>query len=215
MIQTLAPALALIAALLAAQTATAQVAFGSWTEQRFGMFGGNDWRQSPGGVSVTSDGAVSMLWTALPEALAEARSASWAWRVETSVPPTALDQKGGDDRNLSLYFIFMPPDIAAQNRGRSLRRLMTIEEARVLMYVWGGLHPRDAIVPSPYLGARGRTVALRPAGTGTATEQIDLARDYRRAFGAEATALVGLALSSDSDDTGTLIEAGLSDLRLR
>lgn len=207
--------LALATALLAAQTATAQVAFGDWTEQRFSMFGGNDWRQSSKGVSVTSDGAVSMLWTALPETLANARSASWAWRVDASVPPTALDQKGGDDRNLSLYFIFMPPDIAAQNRGRPLRRLMSIEEARVLMYVWGGVHPRDAVVPSPYLGARGRTVAMRPAGTGAATEQIDLGRDYKRAFGTEATALVGLALSADSDDTDTVIEASLSDLRLR
>lgn len=207
--------LALAAALLAAQTATADVSFGNWSEQRFSMFGGNDWSQSRSGVTVASDGAVSMLWTALPDTLAEARSASWSWQVDSSVPRTALDRKGGDDRNLSLYFIFMPPDIAAENRGRPLRRLMNIEEARVLMYVWGGEHPRDSILPSPYLGDRGRTVALRPAGTGSNSEQIDLDRDYRRAFGGEATALVGLALSADSDDTDTSIRAGLSNLRLR
>ena len=92
MMRSLAPVLALMATLLASQTAPAQVAFGGWSEQRFSMFGGNDWRQSNAGVSVTSDGAVSMLWTALPEALAEARSARWSWRGARSVPPTALSR---------------------------------------------------------------------------------------------------------------------------
>jgi hypothetical protein len=69
-------------------------------------------------------------------------------------------------------------------------------------------------VPSPYLGARRRTIALRQAGTGAHRETVDLARDYQRAFGSAPTALVGLALSADSDDTGTEIMAELSGLRL-
>lgn len=205
----------LTAFLCCAATAQAGVPFTAWIEQRFGLFGGNDWQPSQTSVSVLSEGDVSMLWTALPESFATTRAASWTWEVDTSVPRTALDRKGGDDRNLSLYFIFMPPEIAAQNRGAPLRRLLGIEEARVLMYAWGGDHARAEVLPSPYLGARGRTLAMRPAGTGRASETVDLAADYRRAFGEAPTALVGLALSADSDDTGTVIRARLSDLDLR
>jgi hypothetical protein len=28
------------------------------------------------------------------------------------VPPTSLAQKGGDDRNISLYFVFVPESMA-------------------------------------------------------------------------------------------------------
>jgi len=191
------------------------VPFSDWTEQRFAMFSSNDWTQGTGSVGVTSDGTVSMLWTQMPPSDGATRSASWSWSVTQSVVPTALNQRGGDDRNLSLYFVFMPPEIAEANRTAGIRKLLSIEEARVLMYVWGGNHPRGSVVGSPYLGERGRTIALRAAGTGSFTERVDLAADFARAFGGEVTELVGMALSSDSDDTDGIVRAQLSDLVLR
>lgn len=191
------------------------VPFSDWTEQRFAMFSSNDWTQGSSSVGVTSDGTVSMLWTQMPPSDGGTRSASWAWSVTDSVVPTALNQKGGDDRNLSLYFVFMPKEVAEANRTAGIRKLLGIEEARVLMYVWGGNHPRGSVVGSPYLGERGRTIALRPAGTGSFTERVDLAADFRRAFGGEVTELVGMALSADSDDTDGRINAQLSNLQLR
>lgn len=68
---------------------------------------------------------------------------------------------------------------------------------------------------APYLGARGKTVVLRGAGTGQARESVDLAADFRRAFGGQATSLVGLAVSGDSDDTDTMIRARISSLTMR
>lgn len=200
---------------LALTSAVHAVPFSDWTEQRFAMFSSNDWAQGAGSVGVTSDGTVSMLWTQMPPSDGGARSASWSWSVTQSVVPTALNQKGGDDRNLSLYFVFMPPEIAAANRTAGIRKLLGIEEARVLMYVWGGNHPRGSVIGSPYLGERGRTIALRPAGTGNFTEQVNLAADFARAFGGEVTELVGMALSADSDDTDGIIRAQLSGLQLR
>jgi len=191
------------------------VPFSDWAEQRFAMFSSNDWTQGIGSVGVTSDGTVSMLWTQMPPSDGATRSASWSWSVTQSVVPTALNQRGGDDRNLSLYFVFMPPEIAEANRSAGIRKLLSIEETRVLMYVWGGNHPRGSVVGSPYLGERGRTIALRPAGTGSHTERVDLAADFARAFGGEVTELVGMALSSDSDDTDGVVRAQLSDLVLR
>jgi hypothetical protein len=82
------------------------------------------------------------------------------------------------------------------------------------MYVWGGAHSRGQILETPYLGERGRSVIMRGAGTGSASEAVDLAKDHMRAFGQPGQSLVGLAVSSDSDDTGAMIDAQISGLRI-
>ena len=191
------------------------VAFGdSWQEQRFSLFYSNDFGLKGDRLTVRSDGTVSLVWTRLPEGLWDSRNAAWQWRVDESVPPTDLTEKGGDDRNLALYFVFLPQGVAEQARDSDLKDLLDEPDVRVLMYVWGGKHPNGAILPTPYLGERGRTIIRRNAGTGTEREKADLAADYESAFGEPVQSLVGLAVSADSDDTDTRIEAAVSRLRL-
>ena len=190
------------------------IAFQGWTHQKFGVFGGNNWRQSGWKLSVVSDRGVSLLWRPLPENSWQATKASWSWNVGTSVPSTDLSQKGGDDRNLAVYFIFAPQDLATKAQDLGIRKLLGNPEIRVLMYVWGGSHDRNTVVGSPYLGARGKTIVLRPAGTGQHNETIDLRSDLDRVYGNRDLRLIGLAVSADSDDTETRIEAGISNLRL-
>ena len=208
-------ALAALAFLPAAAEETAIRFDGGWTEQRFSLFSSNDYEQAGEVLRVGSDGTVSLLWTPLPEALWDGRRASWRWAAEAAPPPTDLTLRGGDDRTLALYFLFMPRAQAEAARDADVTDLLDAPQARVLMYVLGGDHPRGASLPTPYLGARGRTLVLRPAGTGAWSENVDLAEDHRRVFGAEPEALVGLAVSSDSDDTDTTARATLSELRLR
>ena len=70
------------------------------------------------------------------------------------------------------------------------------------------------MLSSPYLGARGKTIVRRPSGTGSFRETVDLAGDYTRAFGGAAGALVGLAVSADSDDTNSTIRGEISGLSI-
>ncbi len=193
-----------------------QVSFDStWKEQKFSLFNSNDFALNGGSLGVKSNGTVSLLWTALPQAMWPKTQVSWDWAVDTSVPATDLSKKGGDDRNLSLYFIFLPEAAAQAAQGKGVKSLLDNPDVRVLMYIWGGSHARGQVVPSPYLGARGRSIIKRTAGTGTASEQVDLAQDYQRAFGAPVENLVGLAVSADSDDTSTEISARISGLRIQ
>ena len=80
----------------------------SWIEQRFSLFSGNEFETSGKTLRISSDGTVSMFWSRLPVTLWDSNQARWDWEVISSVPPTDLTLKGGDDRNLSVYFIFMP-----------------------------------------------------------------------------------------------------------
>lgn len=192
-----------------------QIQFGpGWTEQRFSMFSSNDYSLGGDTLAVRSDSTVSLLWSRLPQSMWDARQASWDWAVERSVPATDLTRKGGDDRNLSLYFLFLPEAAAERARNAGVMSLLDNDDARVLIYVWGGAHARGDVLPTPYLGERGRSLIRRSAGTGSARESVDLAADYARAFGGAPGKLVGLAVSSDSDDTDTEVVARLSRLRV-
>jgi hypothetical protein len=68
---------------------------------------------------------------------------------------------------------------------------------------------------SPYAPGQGANVILRQAGTGRNSESVDLARDFATAFGGFPGALVGIAVSADSDDTNSMIRASVFGLALR
>ncbi len=207
-------ALTLATALLATTATAGPVSFASgWQEQKLSLFSNN--RYSFGNqLNMVSDGGVSIAYTRLGQDKWDATRASWAWTVEESVPATNLRQKGGDDRNLSLYFVFLPENVAAASQGAGIRSLLNNDEVRVLLYTWGGNHGRGEQFLSPYLNGLGMNVALRPAGTGSFSENVNLAADYSRAFGGEPGALVGIAVSGDSDDTDSMIKAAIGNLTL-
>ena len=187
---------------------------GSWREQGFLRFFTNDYVQSGARVSVVSEGTVSLLWRPVPEALRMARSATWDWAVTRGVPATDLRVKGGDDRNLSFYFVFTSAEVAASANPKRAARLLRNADTRALVYVWGGDDARGSQFVSPY-HPRLHTIVLRPSGTGQFRESVDLEADYRAAFGAEPETLIGVGLSADSDDTDTDIQAQLSNFDLK
>ncbi|MDA7423888.1 DUF3047 domain-containing protein [Thalassococcus lentus] len=211
----LSTAVALCFSLAATAVSAGSVAFDrNWKKQGFSLFSGNSYGYGGNTLSVDSDGAVSLTYRALPQSFWPKHKAQWSWSVSEGVPATDLTRKGGDDRNLAMYFVFLPEAEAQRVQGGNIRQLLRSDNARVLVYVWGGAHKRGAVLPSPYLGARGKTVVLRPSGNGNANENVDLAKDFKRAFGGQAPALVGLAVSGDSDDTNSRIMASISGLRL-
>jgi len=202
---------------LAATTAVAgPVSFANgWQEQRLSLFSSNDYSFGQN-LGLVSDGSVSIAWTRVDRADWDTSGASWGWTVDQSVPPTDLSLKGGDDRNISLYFVFVPAALAPGLEGANIRALLGNEDVRIIQYAFGGNHARGQIIPSPYgPDGQGVTIALRQAGTGSFRETVDLAADYARAFGGAPGALVGLAVSGDSDDTNSVIRAALGNLVLR
>lgn len=206
--------LLIAATLFASGAAAGPVSFSSgWNEQKLSLFSNN--RYNFGNtLSMSSNGGVSIAWKRIPQADWQANSASWSWTVEESVPATDLRQKGGDDRNLSLYFVFVPDDQAASLQGANIRQLLGNDDVRVLLYVWGGNHGRGSQFQSPYLRGQGMNVALRQAGTGSFSENVNLAADYAKAFGGQPGSLVGIAVSGDSDDTDSTIRAAIGNMSL-
>ena len=208
----LAPLAALTIA-TAAHAAPVNFADG-WREQRLSLFSSNDYSFGES-LQMVSDGSVSIAWSRVDRSDWDKRRASWVWQVDQGVPPTDLGQKGGDDRNISIYFVFLPQDQAEALANANIRRLMGNDQVRILQYAWGGNHSVGEVIMSPYgPPGQGATIALRPASTGVFREAVDLSADYARAFGGSPDALVGLAVSGDSDDTESFIRAAIAELVL-
>ena len=208
--------IAAVATALATAAAAGPVSFANgWQEQRLSLFSSNDYSFGQN-LGLVSEGSVSIAWSRVGRDDWDTAGASWTWTVDQSVPATDLSLKGGDDRNISLYFVFVPESLAPSLEGANIRSLLGNDDVRIVQYAYGGNHSRGQVIPSPYgPSGQGVTIALRQAGTGSFNENVDLAADYARAFGGEKGALVGLAVSGDSDDTDSVIRAAIGNLVLR
>lgn len=185
-----------------------------WTKVKFPGIAAVDFSASPEGrLTITADSAAGMLWQSMPEGGDAPRKARWRWRVEQGVAATDLTRRGADDRAIAVYFVF------SEQPGGSYSPMQLLASSAVttLAYVFGGDRPRDSIVASPHMGRRGKFITLRPADAPKQVwldETADLSSDYRRAFGLPMPALIGVAISSDSDDTRAFNHASVQDLVL-
>ena len=209
--------LAAMSLILAAQPAAAgPVPFTlDWKSLEFPFTAATKFQMSGTSVEITARNSSSVIYRSLPKADWTRTRALWSWETLQSVPPTDLTVKGDDDRNIALYFVFLDNETAQEiGQTADIKTLLTAENARLLIYTFGGDQPRDTVYENPYLDGRGVTIVKREALTGAFEESVDLAADYRKVFHAEPEALVGVALTSDSDDTDGLVIARVTDLRL-
>ncbi|MEM1288822.1 MAG: DUF3047 domain-containing protein [Pseudomonadota bacterium] len=191
----------------AAQSSTISFASG-WEHLEFRSLRPNTFNTAGNAVTVLADGTSSILYRILPSDLFGSRRADWTWRVDSSVPPSDLSDTSNDDRNLGVFFVNASDDVAARIRpGTGISRLMRNRNVRVLMYTWGGNNPEGTVIPSPVASDRLRNIVQRRPATGEFRESVDLASDFQRVFGVELRNLVALAVSSNSENSGSRVQA--------
>jgi DUF3047 family protein len=167
-------------------------------------------------VEITASKSSSVTYSPIHRPDWQAFNAAWSWEAMSSVPPTNLSQKGADDRNIALYFVFLDQKTANKiGETASIRKLLTSRKSRILVYTFGGDKPDGTFEPNPYLGKRGAIIIKRGAVVGAFDEAVDLAADYQQAFGETPDALVGIALASDSDNSDMTITARVKNLVLK
>lgn len=213
-------AAAAFALIMATPAFAGPVSFGpdqGWLDQTFpGYTPSHFIAEGPGLLQISSDRGNSLIWRPLPRGLAGASEATWRWRVDQGVPPTDLGVRRAADRSIALYFLFADDASAPERPPRSLRA--AVSEGRALIYVWGGKEAPGSVLASPTLGERGKILVQRPADSPTGAwraESVDLHADFRRAYGRDPGPLLGIAVSSDSESTGTVTDAELADLVVR
>jgi hypothetical protein len=144
---------------------------------------------------------------------------SWRWKVDHSVVNADLATRHGDDFAARVYVFFDVPaselTFGERLKLRLARVVMGQELPRAaLCYVWDNKHPIGTIAPNAYYGAV-RTMVLQSGDSKAGhwqSQHRDLAADFRAAFGRPAPAITGIAIASDTDNTGGQVNAWFGDL---
>jgi len=173
-----------------------------------------------GGIEVISESSVSLLRMPLKIDVETQPTLRWRWCVREAAPASDLSVRGADDRSLAIYVAF--PFVAEEATAFELMERRVVEATvgqdapgRVLMYVWGGDVNRGSIVRSPHLGDSGMMTILRSADAPTGqwfAEDIDIAADYKRAFGKPPPDPLYVAIGADTDDTASASRGIVMDL---
>ncbi|HSG21920.1 MAG TPA: DUF3047 domain-containing protein [Azonexus sp.] len=144
----------------------------------------------------------------------------WQWRIDAPVASADMSKKSGDDYAARVYLTF---SVAPEQLGLTTRAKLALARSiygnqvpdAALNYVWDNTHPVGTLQNNAYTD-RARMLVLR-SGAGKAgawvQERRDVAKDFQRAFGDIGGHLGGLAIASDTDNTGEQAHAGFADFR--
>jgi hypothetical protein len=150
------------------------------------------------------------------------RMLAWRWRVDNVLVKADARRKDGDDYPARIYVAFRyDPDTAAlweRTRYGAIKLLYGRYPPRhVINYIWDNRLPAGTALDNAYTDrAKMIVVESGPARVGQwIAEERDLYADYRRLFGAEPPPIAGIAVMSDTDDTGERAVAYYGAIRLR
>ncbi len=146
---------------------------------------------------------------------------SFSWKVPSLVPGADVRNSDVEDAPVRLVLAFDGDAGRLSPRTRVMFDLMHTLTGEAppfatLMYVWDGPTPVDTLVVNRR-SDRVRKIVLEsgPAHLGQWRSYTrDIAADFRRAFGEEPGALIGIAVMTDTDNTQTIAEAWYGEIKL-
>ena len=144
----------------------------------------------------------------------------WRWKVEALPANADITEKTADDAAARLYVTFDYDGLGLIDRLKLmlLRRVGYAEApSRALNYLWASHHERGAVQASPYTDQI-MMIPVRSGSTQVGTwvrERRNVLRDYRRAFGEDPPPVNGVALMTDTDNTGGRATALYGDIVFR
>lgn len=170
-------------------------------------------------VEATSKASASGLTHASAIDLAERPILRWRWKVDGVLAAGNARRKDGDDYPARVYLTFEPDEgelsFWERTALRVARQVYGDVPSRAINYVWASQLEKGAVVDSAYVGAFVKVVAVESGAEhagGWRLEERDVAADYRKFFGAEPPLVSGVAIMTDSDDTGESAHAWYGDL---
>ena len=167
-----------------------------------------------------ADRSASAYVAILKHAVSVPAAVSWQWKTDALIPGADNRDKKREDAPLRVIIAFdgdlsTLPEVE-QKRFRRARNLSGREPPyAMLMYIWSDHVPVESIIPSAHTSqVKMLVVASGPDGLGKwQSVRRKVAEDYRRAYGAEPGPVVGVAVMTDTDNTGTKAVGEYADIR--
>lgn len=172
-------------------------------------------------VMASTEGSASGLIARIRVDPGEQLMLRWRWKISSVYENGDARSKDGDDYPARLYVAF---EFEADKAGfferakRKAAALVFGEElpGNALNYIWANRLEKGALVANPYTD----TTMMLAVESGNekagqwVTAERDIVADYRKAFGTEPPPVVGVAIMSDSDNTGESAKAWYGDVTL-
>jgi hypothetical protein len=145
----------------------------------------------------------------------------WKWKIENVYKKGNVKEKSGDDYPIRVYVLFQyDPEKAPfwQRIKYGLAKTVYGEypPGSTLNYIWANRKDEKGIVTNAY--ANEVKMIILEAGPEKAgrwvEEDVDIVKDYRRAFGTDPSAIAGIAVMNDSDNTGESSVSYLGDIEV-
>jgi len=147
---------------------------------------------------------------------------SWCWKVENIISNGDARKKEGDDYAARVYVTFkFDPERESfweRTKFKTYKTFFgTYPPKRTLSYIWANRLPKGQAVSSAYT-ERAHMVAVE-SGVGKlgqwVCEEQNLLSDYRKYFGEAPPKISGIAVMTDTDNTGASAAAAYADIILR
>jgi len=143
----------------------------------------------------------------------------WRWKVENILTKGDVHRKEGDDYPARIYVVF------DYDPGRlSLFEKAQYQAAKLLYgqypplgainYIWESREPVGSVVPNPFTG-RVKMIVVESGPEKLnrwVREERNIFVDYRKAFGEDPPVVSGVAIMTDTDNTGESAAASYGDI---
>jgi hypothetical protein len=159
-------------------------------------------------LKTESDGSASAIVYKTSFNVYDFPKARWRWKVENIFAKGDARTKAGDDYPIRVYVMFeYDPEKAGTFEKMKYGIAKSLYGAypphSSLSYVWASKEERDLIIESPYTD-RAKMVLLEQGARHVAEwrdEEIDMVKDYEKAFGMKPPLRARIAVMNDSDNT--------------
>lgn len=144
---------------------------------------------------------------------------AWRWKVDSVYKKGDVSTKSGDDYPARIYitFAYDPERVGFFEKAKYEAARLIYGETPPLAainYIWANRAPVGLMVANAYTD-RVKMIVLQ-SGDERAGQWIEEKRniyaDYRKAFGTEPTSISGVAIMTDSDNTGEAARAWYGDI---
>jgi len=145
-------------------------------------------------IKAISNSSASALIYEIKYNLKEYPFLSWKWKVDHVLEKGNAHTKAGDDYAARVYVIF--PSIL-------------FWKSKAINYIWASTLPKGESVPNPFT-SNAIMMAVQSGDENTdkwITEKRNVYEDYKKLFGSEPPKAGGIAIMTDTDNTGESVIA--------
>jgi hypothetical protein len=144
---------------------------------------------------------------------------TWSWKISNIYEKGDVTRKEGDDYPARIYITFeYDPDKLSFFEKAKYKAARLIygqyPPHAAINYIWESKAPREMIVPNPFTD-RVKMIVVESGDEYVSTwreEKRNIYEDYKKAFGEEPPMISGVAVMTDSDNTGESAIAYYGDI---